>query len=202
MDTNKFDYFVAKYRAAEASELIELGARTTSLAEEAEAALRQVAGERALVLQEQQQTPTTSRDQKKAARELEEKSYSPARAEIIHVRKVRLLWSFPLAFCAGFAYQSAAESVKGTIMGPPIALLGLFGFVYPIYCVYKLSRAVDPKRSVAWAMVAACFTPVIGWLALISLVLKAGRIRKAARRRAGIQKPNPLFNRTCLRQAG
>jgi hypothetical protein len=181
MDKDKFDYFVSKYRTADEEELQELWPRITSLAEEAEAALRQVATERALVPQERHQVPATAKDQKKAALELEEKSYSPARAEIIHVRKMRLLWSFPLAFAAGFIYHSAAAAVRGTAMGPPIALIGLFGFIYPIYCVYKLSISVDPKRAVAWGMVIACFIPVFGWLALVSLVLKAGRIRKAVR---------------------
>jgi hypothetical protein len=179
MDKNKFDYFVAKYRAADADEILELGSRAASLADEAEAALRQVAAERTLTLRDGQQIATPPRDSRKAAREAEEGSYSPARAELIHIRKMWFLWSLPLALLAGFVYGGAAESAKSTVMAAPVALVGLFAFVWPLFCLYKLSRAVDPKRSVAWAMVAACFIPIIGWLAPISLVRKAGRIRRS-----------------------
>ena len=178
MDTTKFDYFLAKYRAADPDELIELGARINSLAEEAEAALRQVVEERSLVLHEPQ-GDLTDTGRKLTTVELEERSYSPARAEMIHIRKMRLLWSFPLVFVAGFIYSSFADSVRGTLMGPPVALIGLFAYLYSTYCVYKLSRAIDPKRSVAWGMVAVCLIPIIGWFALISLILKASRIRNA-----------------------
>lgn len=179
MDANKFDYFVAKYRAAEEEELLDLGSRATSLAEEAQAAIAQVASERAISLTQKEQAAPPAMLDRKAAREAEEKSYSAARAEIVHIRKMWFLWSLPLAFFAAFVYAGTAESAKGTFMGPPVALVGLFAFVWPLYCLYKLSRAVDPKRSVAWGMVAVQFLPIIGWLAAISLVLKAGRIRKA-----------------------
>lgn len=179
MDSNKFDYFVAKYRVAETEDLLDLGSRANSLAEEAQAALTQVADERAISLTQKQQAALPAKLDRRAAREAEEKSYSAALAEIVHIRKMWFLWSLPLAFLAGFVYRGAAESVKGTFMGPPVALVGLFAFVWPLYCLYKLSCAVDPKRSVAWGMVAVQFLPIIGWLAAISLVLKAGRIRKA-----------------------
>jgi hypothetical protein len=183
MDTAKFDYFVAKYRAAHADELKDLGSRASTLAEEAEAALRQVAAERGLAVQGGQHdaTPTSpALTPRQAARAAEERSYSAAGAELVHIRQVWFLWSLPLAFAAGFVYGAMAESARGTLMGLPVALIGLFALVWPLYCIYKLSRAVDPKRSVAWAMVGACFIPIIGWIAPISLVLKAGRIRKAA----------------------
>ena len=183
MDTAKFDYFVAKYRATDTDQVLELGARADSLAEEAAAALRQVAAERGLALSEAKEgaTPTSpALSPKQAARAAEESSYSTARAELIHIRKVWFLWSLPLAFAASVLYGLMAESARGTIMAPPVALLGLFAFLWPLYCIYKLSRAVDAKRAVAWAMVAVCFIPIIGWIAPISLVLKAGRIRKAS----------------------
>lgn len=182
MDKAKFDYFLAKYRATDATELMELGLRIATLAEEAEAALRQAATERGLTLQYQNnedasQPPASPRQ---VARASGEQAYSAAGAEIVHIRKVWFLWSLPLTFAAGIVYGWMAESVRGTLMGPPVALIGLFSLVWPLYCIYKLSRAVDPRRSVAWAMVVACFIPVIGWIAPISLVLKAGRIWKSA----------------------
>jgi hypothetical protein len=181
MDTDKLAYFVEKYRATDADELSELLPTASSLAEEAEAALRQVAAERGITADAAHQAPSiksptlTSRQ---AAREAEERSYTATGAELVHIRKIWFLWSLPLAFAAGFVYGLMAESARGTFMGPPVALFGLFAIVWPLYCIYKLSRAIDPKRSVAWAMVAACFIPIVGWLAPISLVLKAGRIRK------------------------
>ena len=180
MDTDKFDYFVAKYRATDADELSEFGSRVASLAEEAEAALRQVVAERGLELPSAQETNAPPRSLRQAVRAAEENSYSAAGAELVHIRKVWFLWSLPLAIGAGFVYGSMAETAKGTLMGLPVALIGLFAFVWPLYCLYKLSRSVDPKRSVAWVMVVACFIPIIGWIAPISLVLKAGRIKKAA----------------------
>jgi hypothetical protein len=183
MDTNKFDFFVAKYRSAEPEELQELHSRADSLAEEAQAALRQVASERSLSLTQQQPTASLSpSSERRAARDAEERAYSPVRAELIHLRKVWFLWSIPLSLLAGIFYGFAAPSAKGTLMSLPVGLVGLFAIVWPLYCLYKLSHAVDPKRSVAWAMVATQFVPIVGWLSAISLVLKAGRIRRAVLR--------------------
>ena len=181
MDQDKIDYFIAKYRAADAEELLEVASRASSLAEEAQAVLRQVSSERGISLQQERQvaSPLPSKPDRRAAREAEERSYSPARAEIIHIRKVWFIWSLPLAFLAGFVYVGAPESARGTFMGTLVALVGLLAFLWPLYCLYKLSRAVDPKRSVAWGMVAVQLFPIIGWPAAISLVLKAGRIRRA-----------------------
>lgn len=50
MDSNKTAYFLAKYRAASTEELEDLAGRRGSLAEEAEAALVQVAKERGVVV--------------------------------------------------------------------------------------------------------------------------------------------------------
>jgi hypothetical protein len=180
MDASKFDYFMARYRVAEEEELIELASRQSVLAEEAQAALRQAAVERGLSLDEESQVALPQKVSRKAAQDAEETAYSLVRVELIQERKVWFLWSLPLSLGAGAIYGAGAESTKGTLMALPVASLGLFAVVWPLYCLYKLSRSVEPKRAVAWAMVATQFLPIIGWLAAISLVLKAGRIRKAA----------------------
>ena len=183
MDTAKFDYFVAKYRSTDLDELRELAPQASLLAEEAEAAFRKVAAERGVPIEsgeDVERAASPVRPSRPAAAAVAERAYSAAGAELVHIRKVWFLWSLPVAVGAAFLNGYMAQSVKGTFMGPPVALLGLFALVWPLYCVYKLSRAVDPKRSVAWAMVVACFIPIIGWIAPISLVLKAGRIKKAA----------------------
>ena len=104
--------------------------------------------------------------------------YSATRIEIIRIRRSWLLWSIPISFGLGFVYGFFAEGARSNPFGFVIGLIGLFAFVWPLNCLFKLSKAVEPKTSVAWMMVAIQLIPIIGLIAAISLVLKAGRVIK------------------------
>lgn len=173
MDQQKLNYFVSKYEAMSNSDIMDLRAQVGDMAEESEAALRQVAAARGVSIREA--TPPRSQ---LTEQEIEERAFSPIRAELIHVRKTWFLWSLLIALAAGSFYGAFSGMTKDSPFGLLVALCGLFAIVWPLYCLYKLSYAVDPRRSVAWAMVVAVFVPIIGWIAPISLVLKASRIRK------------------------
>ena len=176
MDSEKLAYFLSKYRSTDDEELRALSARIDSLAEEAQEALGRTLRERNLpplpVQRPEGDKPEPSDSRPETA------NYSRAGLEIIRIRKRWLLWSIPLAFGAGFIYGNMAEGSRGTPFGVLAALFGLFAIVWPLYCLYKLSRALDPKRSVAWIMVIAQFIPVLGWIAAISIVLKAHKLTK------------------------
>lgn len=176
MDSEKFAYFLSKYRSADDEELRALGARIDSLADEAQEALSRTLRERGLSPPPEQRPETPKAEQPDS--QSDAATYSRTGLEIIQIRKRWFLWSIPLAFAAGFVYGNMAESARGSPIGVLAALFGLFAFIWPLYCLYKLSRALDPKRSVAWIMVIVQFIPILGWIAAISLVLKAHRITK------------------------
>lgn len=102
--------------------------------------------------------------------------YSPIRVEIIKIRRTWFLWSIALALGFGLIYGSFAESEKGTVFGALVGLLAVVGFWLPMYCLYKLSMAVEQSRATAWGNVAWQLVPFFGLVAAFSLVSKAGRI--------------------------
>ena len=180
MDNEKIRFFVSRYRQAEEDEILNLLTRLDSLAEEAQAALRQVAEERSIVLT--QTIASQIRHEQLAelpAKTIEEKSFSPEAAASIHEKKILFLWSIPIGFAAGILYRLYIPALSTAAFMPAILAVGAISIVWPLFCLYRLSRSIDPSRSVAWTMVGTQFIPIIGWIAAISLVLKAGRIRRS-----------------------
>lgn len=102
--------------------------------------------------------------------------HSPIRAELIKLRLSWFGWAIAISASAGLMYGLSAESAGGTPFGAVVGAIGMVALVLPLYALYKLSMAVEPKRSVAWAMVALQAVPIIGLVAVISLAMKAGRI--------------------------
>ena len=171
LDQQKVEFFVSRYRGEDHDEVARMLSRIDSLAEEAQVALLQVAAERSispseppkeLIEQESQSSPDP--------REVEERSYSREAALKILSLRNRLLLSIPIWIIGVFAIKA----------GIPILVFFWIGsLIWMTYCLYKLSMAIDPRPGVAWAMVGTQGIPIIGWIALASLLLKAGRIAKA-----------------------
>ena len=63
----------------------------------------------------------------------------------------------------------------GTILRVAI-LIALTGYLVN---VYMLSRALDPKTSVAWTMVALQLLPIVGIPVAISMIIKANRLAQS-----------------------
>jgi hypothetical protein len=179
MDKEKLEFFVSRYRGVDADEIMSLLARTESLAEEAQAALLQVAEERSIVFTEAIASQIR-REQlvELPAKTIEERSFSREAADSIHEKKVLFLWSIPIGFGSGIVYRLLMPKLGTTILASAIFLVGVLSIVWSLYCLYRLSRSIDPSRSVAWTMVGTQFIPIIGWISAISLVLKAGRIKR------------------------
>lgn len=174
LDQQKVEFFLSRYREEDHDEVANLLFRIDSLVEEAQVALRQVAAERSispsesameLIAQESQSTPDP--------REVEEKSYSREKALLILNLRNQVLLSVPI-WIVGLIVAKGVSS-------------NFFPFVFPIAlgagawmsrCIYQLTLAIDPRPAVAWTMVSIQAIPVIGWLALASLLRKAARISK------------------------
>lgn len=186
LDQAKLAFFLEKYRKTDPDELIDLASRKGYLSDEADAALRQVATERGIDLAQAVTTAAAARTAQKSALEIEEGSYSEFDVARIHALKIRLLWSLPIALTVGFLSGYLSVPFRDTPLAilPPLGIL--FSMLWPVVCVYKLSMAVEPRRMVAWTMVVACFVPILGWIAPISLILKAGRIRRLSQAHPGV----------------
>jgi hypothetical protein len=104
--------------------------------------------------------------------------YSPIRIEIIRIRRSWFLWSIAIAFGFGLIYGTFGASEKGTVFGSFVGLLAMVGLWLPMYCLYKLSMAVEPNPAVAWSKLAWQIVPFFGLVVAFSLVSKAGRVVK------------------------
>ena len=71
-------------------------------------------------------------------------------------------------------------AAKGSAVGVMVGLVGLAALIWLFYCLFKLSTAIEPRRGVAWSMLALQLVPVVGLVAVVSLVLKAGKIISGA----------------------
>lgn len=171
IEQQKVEFFVSRYRGFDDDEIVRLLSRVDSLAEEAQSALRQVAAERSKSLSEHAVKLIAQENLGNVDLvEVEEKSYSREAALLILSLRNRLLLSIPIWLLGVFAIRA----------GVPILVFFWIGaLAWMMYCLYRLSSAIDPRPSVAWTMVAIQAIPIIGWVALISLLLKAGRISKA-----------------------
>ena len=175
MDVEKVEFFVSRFRRFPEDEILSALARVDTLVEEAQVALKKVASERSIILSDELANQIHSEQLAEIPANIaEERSYSAAAVGDIHAKTVSFLWSIPLGLAMAFFLRSYAPNSGIAKLIPSISM------ALPLYCLYRLSLSIDSSRSVAWTMVGIQAIPVVGWVAAISLVLKARRIKAAS----------------------